>query len=125
MPRSAGRRQFGGDVSRRPVDAADRQFVPNRTQFESVVGERVQYAAARCRFSKRGVSCALDDVSIGPKAIFELRAEMVSQGELGCAVGAILSSNSRGSQFCGYGKTERYVRVKLMTSVPMAAALTS
>jgi hypothetical protein len=68
---------------------------------------------------------ALNDVSIGSKAIFELRAEMVSQGELGCAVGAILSSNSRGSQFCGYGKTERYVRVKLMTTVPMATALTS
>lgn len=24
------------------------------------------------------------------------------KGELGCAVGAILSSNSRGSQFCGW-----------------------
>ncbi|MET4227974.1 hypothetical protein ACVWXN_000991 [Bradyrhizobium sp. i1.4.4] len=47
------------------------------------------------------------------------------KGELGCAVGAILSSNGRGSQVCGYGKTESYVRVKLMTTVPMATALTS
>jgi hypothetical protein len=57
--------------------------LPERTQFENVVGERLQYAAACCRFSKRGLSSVIDDVRVGLQTISELTAQMVSQGKFG------------------------------------------
>lgn len=49
---------------------------PDRTQFENVVGERLQYAAACCRFSRRGVICTGSGVAVVPKAVFTVMAEM-------------------------------------------------
>jgi len=60
---------------------------PDRTQFENVVGERLQYAAACCRFSKRGLSGVIDDMRADFENIVELTAEMVSQEKLGRTAG--------------------------------------
>ena len=49
---------------------------PDRTQFENVVGERLQYAAACCRFSRRGVSCRGNGVAEVSRVVFEVMAEM-------------------------------------------------
>lgn len=65
---------------------------PDRTQFENVVGERLQYAAACCRFSKRGLSGVIEGVRPGLEDIVELTAEMVSQDKLGRTAGPTPSS---------------------------------
>jgi hypothetical protein len=52
---------------------------PVLTQFENVLGERLQYAAACRRFSNLGVSCRLGGAEATCETIFELMAEMASQ----------------------------------------------
>ena len=66
--------------------------LPERTQFENVAGERLQYAAACCQFSKRGLSGVIDDVRAGLETISELTAQMVSQGKFGRTAGPMPSS---------------------------------
>lgn len=56
---------------------------PDRTQFENVVGERLQYAAACWRFSKRGLSGVIDGARAGFENIVELTAEMILPEKLG------------------------------------------
>ena len=63
--------------SQRVVPGSDGGNLPERTQFENAVGERLQYAAACCRFSKRGLSCVIEDASGGVKTIFELTPGIV------------------------------------------------
>jgi hypothetical protein len=65
---------------------------PDRTQFENVVGERLQYAAACCRFSKRGLSGMIEDARAGFECIVELTAQTVSQERLGRTAGPVPSS---------------------------------
>lgn len=66
---------------------------PDRTQLENVVGETLQYAAAACRVSKRGVTGRVSGVDWEPKVIFELMAEMTLEVALGHTAAATPSLN--------------------------------
>jgi hypothetical protein len=82
--------------SQRVVPGSGAGSFPARTQFEKVVGERLQYAAACRRFSRRGLSGVIDDVRGSLENIRELTAQMVSQVKARANVGPWQSSGSLG-----------------------------